>query len=88
MGQTSCDGARYHPDFYLLSFGPACMLVSRDVLPLVGTAEFYRPLVRAANSDFQPVSAPLCWYAETFAPETCVDFMALALTVRDDVKGE
>ena len=78
------------PIIYVLSFGPACLLVEKDMLPIVRTAEFYRPLVCGVVCDFRPVAAPLRWYAEIFAhkPEdssgaTVVDFMHLALTIED-----
>ncbi len=30
-------------------------------------ALIYRPLVRAATSQFRPIAVPLCWYADLFA---------------------
>ena len=52
---------------YPLSFGPICALVTRDKLPLRPMALIYRPLVRAATSQFRTVAVPLCWYADLFA---------------------
>lgn len=55
------------PLVYIMSFGVACWLVTREVLPARPTARVYRPLVRAATSQFRPVAVPLCWYADLFA---------------------
>ena len=76
------------PLLYILSFAPACALVSRHILPFAETARFYRPLVRAATCDLEPVAAPLRWYAEAFVSETYnfdtevlspLDLMAISL---------
>ncbi len=55
------------PLLYILTFGPACWLVTRERIPMRATAKVYRPLVRTATSRFRPVAVPLCWYADLFA---------------------
>jgi hypothetical protein len=51
------------PLLYVVSFGPACWLVSRDALPRLRTARLYRPLVRIVITDTLPVSGILRWYS-------------------------
>jgi hypothetical protein len=51
------------PLLYVVSFGPACWLVGIVGLPRLGTARFYRPLVRVVNAESRPLSAILGWYA-------------------------
>ncbi len=58
------------PFVYGLSFGPACGLVDKDVLPMLGTSRVYRPLIRAAGSDFSPAAVPLQWWAQLFSPNS------------------
>jgi hypothetical protein len=47
---------------YYLSFGPACWMVDRGVLPLLSVARSYRPLILVAQH-VPPADRLLVWYA-------------------------
>jgi hypothetical protein len=82
------------PLLYVVLFGPACWLVDHDALPARKMATIYYPFVRGATSDFRPVSVPLRWYGELFAPnrrqwfsrneESVIDLMSGLLTMYED----
>jgi len=48
---------------YVASFGPACWMVSRRVIPLRITAWVYGPLARLVYCKLPFVARPLGWYA-------------------------
>jgi hypothetical protein len=52
------------PAFYVLSFGPACWLISYNKLPMLETARVYHPLVRVAASNRGFSSGVLRRYSE------------------------
>lgn len=47
--------------FYYLSYGPACWMVDRGVLPLLTVARAYRPLILLAGH-VPPSERLLVWY--------------------------
>ncbi|MBS0264216.1 MAG: hypothetical protein JSS02_19925 [Planctomycetes bacterium] len=49
------------PALYVLSFGPACWLDSRDMLPLAKSA--YVPMRQFANDGPEPLRSFLSWYS-------------------------
>jgi len=48
------------PLLYVASFGPACWLADREIIPSV---EFYRPLAQIVAKSPGPVRDAYCWYA-------------------------
>jgi hypothetical protein len=53
------------PTLYGATFGPACWLVGRQVLPARHTSAAYRPLVRLACTDCGLSAKFLRWFART-----------------------
>lgn len=53
---------------YPLSFGPACWLVSHDLLPLKSTWYFFRPITWLAEEGPEATAYPIYWWARIFEP--------------------
>jgi hypothetical protein len=60
---TWITGSIYIACFYVMSFGPACRLVKRDVLPERATATVYAPMILLAFEGPPSVRNSLVWYA-------------------------
>lgn len=60
---TWITGAIYLACFYVISFGPACRLVKRDVLPARATAAVYAPIIFLAFDGPKSIRNALVWYA-------------------------
>jgi hypothetical protein len=56
------------PAMYLASFGPACWLDSRDMLPLM-IESAYIPLRQFSNDGPEPLRSALSWYARVGSKE-------------------
>src|SRR5262249_25893692 len=52
------------PVLYVASFGPACWLFGRGILPCELTIDAYRPLIHLSFSQ-APISGWLRWYARS-----------------------
>jgi hypothetical protein len=66
------------PVLYALTFGPACWLVHRGILPMRKTAVVYKPLLLVACRHPFPAQR-LDWYADLFnsAPWYLLYYMAV-----------
>lgn len=62
-------GAIYVTCFYVMSFGPACRLVNRDVLPVRPTGTIYAPMILLAFDGPPAVRNSLVWYARVAGGE-------------------
>lgn len=56
-------GSIYLACFYVMSFGPACRLARRDVVPVRAAAVVYAPMVLLAFDGPKSVRNSLVWYA-------------------------
>jgi hypothetical protein len=74
---------------YLLSFGPACLLVNQKRVEITTVARIYRPLVRMACGE-TIFAAPLRRYGDLGNPNNVatVDWMNLALMITDTITPE
>jgi hypothetical protein len=57
------------PVTYVASFGPACWLAGREMIP-TATIEVYRPLARLAARSPDPVMGVYMVYVQAFTPES------------------
>lgn len=59
----------YFACFYVMSFGPACRMVRREVVPVRAAAIVYAPMVLLAFDGPKSVRNSLVWYARVLDGE-------------------
>lgn len=58
------------PLLYVMSFGPACWIVSRSSLPAETINTGYRPVIWAWERSPDPVVRVIWWYVDAGVPES------------------
>jgi hypothetical protein len=71
---------------YPLSFGPACWLTRREVLPFRPTAHFYGPIIEVASTGPGWIRVAVGWYSGPAKNYDMLESMFVQLRI-DDIQN-